>query len=143
MQSMQPSSSCWRRLGDGLYRHPGASLFLLLAPPLIWFGVVYLGSLFTLLLQSVFTFDDFTMNVSSALTWSNYRALLAPTNYDVVLRTVGMAAVRNVGDSLVEKIVSEREANGHYATIYDFVRRVDPALREVPCPENAVDEQPA
>ncbi len=40
----------------------------------------------------------------------------------------GMAAVRNVGDSLVEKIVSEREANGHYATIYDFVRRVDPAV---------------
>jgi len=101
MQSMQPSSSCWRRLGDGLYRHPGASLFLLLAPPLIWFGVVYLGSLFTLLLQSVFTFDDFTMNVSSALTWSNYRALLAPTNYDVVLRTVGMAAAVTLVSSVL------------------------------------------
>jgi DNA polymerase-3 subunit alpha len=40
----------------------------------------------------------------------------------------GMAAVRNVGEALVEKIVSEREANGHYTSIYDFVRRVDPAV---------------
>ena len=40
----------------------------------------------------------------------------------------GMAAVRNVGEALVEKIVSEREANGQYVSIYDFVRRVDPAV---------------
>jgi DNA polymerase-3 subunit alpha len=40
----------------------------------------------------------------------------------------GMAAVRNVGESLVEKIVGEREANGRFASIYDFVRRVDPAV---------------
>jgi DNA polymerase-3 subunit alpha len=40
----------------------------------------------------------------------------------------GMAAVRNVGEALVEKIVSEREANGRFTSIYDFVRRVDPAV---------------
>jgi DNA polymerase-3 subunit alpha len=40
----------------------------------------------------------------------------------------GMAAVRNVGEALVEKIVSEREKNGRFASIYDFVRRVDPAV---------------
>ncbi|MGA2431830.1 MAG: DNA polymerase III subunit alpha [Acidimicrobiales bacterium] len=40
----------------------------------------------------------------------------------------GMAAVRNVGESLVEKIVSEREANGPFLSVYDFVRRVDPAV---------------
>jgi DNA polymerase-3 subunit alpha len=40
----------------------------------------------------------------------------------------GLAAVRNVGETLVEKIVSEREANGRFATIYDFVRRVDPMV---------------
>jgi DNA polymerase-3 subunit alpha len=40
----------------------------------------------------------------------------------------GMAAVRNVGEALVEKIIHEREANGPYATIYDFVRRVDPMV---------------
>jgi len=40
----------------------------------------------------------------------------------------GLAAVRNVGEALVEKIVSEREANGRFASIYDFVRRVDPMV---------------
>ena len=40
----------------------------------------------------------------------------------------GMAAVRNVGEALVEKIVSEREANGQYVSIYDLLRRVDTAV---------------
>ena len=38
----------------------------------------------------------------------------------------GMAAVRNVGELVVEMIVKEREANGPFTSIYDFVRRVDP-----------------
>ncbi len=37
----------------------------------------------------------------------------------------GMAAVRNVGETLVGFIVSEREANGPYADFYDFCQRVD------------------
>ena len=40
----------------------------------------------------------------------------------------GMAAVRNVGEALVEKIVAEREANGPFESVYDIVRRVDPAV---------------
>ncbi len=40
----------------------------------------------------------------------------------------GLAAVRNVGESLVEKIVAEREANGPYEDFYDFSKRVDPMV---------------
>ncbi len=40
----------------------------------------------------------------------------------------GMAAVRNVGEALVEKIVAEREANGRFVNVYDFIRRVDPVV---------------
>ncbi len=40
----------------------------------------------------------------------------------------GMAAVRNVGEALVDKIVSEREASGPFSSVYDFARRVDPAV---------------
>jgi DNA polymerase III subunit alpha len=40
----------------------------------------------------------------------------------------GMAAVRNVGEALVEKIVAEREAHGAFESVYDFVRRVDPMV---------------
>lgn len=40
----------------------------------------------------------------------------------------GMAAVRNVGELVVDLIVEEREANGPFTSIYDFVRRVDPRV---------------
>ena len=40
----------------------------------------------------------------------------------------GLAAVRNVGESLVERIVGEREANGPFADVFDFCSRVDPVV---------------
>ena len=40
----------------------------------------------------------------------------------------GLAAVRNVGEGLVERIVSEREASGPFADFYDFCKRVDPVV---------------
>lgn len=79
------------RLFDFFYRRPGFYLALLLAPPLLWFGAVYLGSLLTLLWQGFYTFDDFTMTVSPTLTLANIAALFSPTNYDIIARTVVMA----------------------------------------------------
>ncbi|MFT3916650.1 MAG: ABC transporter permease [Anaeromyxobacteraceae bacterium] len=78
-------------LSTWLYRRSGAQLLLLLVPPLLWFGVVYLGSLGALVWQSTYTFDDFAMTVSPALTGANYAKLLQAANLDIVLRTVGMA----------------------------------------------------
>jgi DNA polymerase-3 subunit alpha len=40
----------------------------------------------------------------------------------------GLAAVRNVGEGLVERIVAERDAGGPFSDIYDFCRRVDPVV---------------
>jgi DNA polymerase-3 subunit alpha len=40
----------------------------------------------------------------------------------------GMAAVRNVGESIVERIVAERASGGPFESLYDFVRRVDPLV---------------
>ncbi len=40
----------------------------------------------------------------------------------------GLAAVRNVGESLVERMVIERDAAGPFTDIYDFCRRVDPVV---------------
>lgn len=81
-----------RALSTLLHRRRGLALLLLLAPPLLWFGVVYLGSLLALVWQSGATFDHFTMAVTPARTWANYRALLEPAHLDVVGRTLGMAA---------------------------------------------------
>ena len=40
----------------------------------------------------------------------------------------GLAAVRNVGEGLVERIVVERNANGAFVDIFDFCARVDPVV---------------
>src|SRR6202161_4058741 len=40
----------------------------------------------------------------------------------------GLAAVRNVGESLVDRIVAERNANGPFEDIFDFCQRVDPVV---------------
>jgi putative spermidine/putrescine transport system permease protein len=86
-----------RRLSDLLYTRRGLALGLLLVPPLLWFGVVYLGSLFALLANSFFGLDEFSGVVDrSQLTLANFREMLQPANVDVVLRTVAMAVAVTV-----------------------------------------------
>jgi DNA polymerase III subunit alpha len=40
----------------------------------------------------------------------------------------GLSAIRNVGEGLVERIVSERDAGGPFHDFYDFCNRVDPVV---------------
>ncbi|NIY46452.1 ABC transporter permease [Cedecea colo] len=80
-----------RRLATFLWQRPAFWLALLLLPPLLWFGVIYFGSLLTLLWQGFYTFDDFTMSVTPDLTLANLTALFHPANYDIILRTLIMA----------------------------------------------------
>ncbi|MDP2408618.1 MAG: ABC transporter permease [Hydrogenophaga sp.] len=80
-----------RTLSNLFYHRRTLTLLLMLTPPLLWFGVVYLGSLLTLLSQSVFVFDDMSMSVVTEFTTDNFANLLAPANRDIVLRTLGMA----------------------------------------------------
>jgi putative spermidine/putrescine transport system permease protein len=80
-----------RSLSNKLYRKKNLLLFLLLTPPLLWFGVVYLGSLLALLWQSFYTFDSFSMVVSNDLTLENYQTLFDATNLDIILRTLSMS----------------------------------------------------
>src|SRR6056297_59654 len=37
----------------------------------------------------------------------------------------GLSAIKGVGESAAEKIITERENRGHYRDIYDFIERVD------------------
>jgi putative spermidine/putrescine transport system permease protein len=78
------------------YRRPTLSLLLLLAPPLLWLGVVYLGSVFSLVIQSFFSLDGFTGQVVRRFTLATYRDLLTPANLDIVIRTTSMAAAVTV-----------------------------------------------
>ena len=90
-----------RAVSSFLYRRNSLYLLMLLIPPLLWFGVIYIGALFALLWQSFYTFDDFTMAVTPQLTLANYAALFNPANYDIVLRTLGMAVAVSLASAVL------------------------------------------
>src|SRR3712207_9543771 len=48
-----------RSISDFWFRYPWFFFALLLIPPLLWIGVVYVGSLIALLLNSFYSLDDF------------------------------------------------------------------------------------
>lgn len=86
------SRSFRRRLSDLLYLRPRFLLLLLLIPPLLWMGIIYLGSLFNLLLYSFYSLNDFTGQVEYRFSLAAFNQLFAsPANIDVVVRTVLMA----------------------------------------------------
>ena len=98
--SMAPNGAL-RRFSSLLYRRPNLYLALLLLPPLLWFGAIYLGSLLGLMWQGFYTFDDFTMAVTPDLTLGNFAALFQPANYDIILRTLYMAIAVTLGSALL------------------------------------------
>lgn len=89
------------RLSTALYRRPRLFLALLLAPPLLWLAVVYLGSLLTLLLNSFYGLDDFSGRVVRRFTLATYAQLFTRANLDIFQRTVGMAIAVTVVAALV------------------------------------------
>jgi putative spermidine/putrescine transport system permease protein len=75
---------------------------LLLAPPLLWLGIVYLGSLLTLLLQSFYAIDEFTAKVVPQITLATYKVLLTqPAHVDIILRTVSMAVAVTLAAGII------------------------------------------
>ncbi len=90
-----------RRFSNLLHRRPNLYLLLLLIPPLLWFGAIYLGSLLGLLWQGFYTFDDFSMTVTPDLTLANFGALLKPANFDVIRRTLTMAVAVSIASAVV------------------------------------------
>jgi len=95
-----------RRLSTYLYRRPTLALVLLLTPPLLYLGVIYLGSLAALLVQSFFSLDGFTGQVVRKLTLATYRDLLTRANLDIIMRTTVMAAVVTVTAAILAFPVS-------------------------------------
>ncbi len=79
------------RLSTQLYTRRGLLLAVLLLPPLLWFGVIYLGSLLSLLANSFFRLDDFTGQVVREIGFGNFVEIFSPTNLDVALRSTLMA----------------------------------------------------
>ncbi|MFC0218213.1 ABC transporter permease [Pseudochelatococcus lubricantis] len=89
------------RLSDLFWRRPGLLLFLMLTPPLLWLGIIYIGSLIALLLQSFFSIDDFSGMIDYQFTLSTYAQLLQSANLDIILRTVLMAALVTIASAFI------------------------------------------
>ncbi|HJT11095.1 MAG TPA: ABC transporter permease [Dongiaceae bacterium] len=81
------------RLSTYFYLRPKLLLMLFLLPPLLWLGIVYVGSLFALLAQSFFQLDDFTGQVIYQPTLGNYARLFSEVNLSIIGRTLGMATI--------------------------------------------------
>lgn len=88
-------------LSDVFWRNPRFFLFLMLLPPVLWLGIIYLGSLFALLVQSFFSIDEFSGLVRHEFTLKTYGELLRPANLDIILRTVTMAALVTVAAAII------------------------------------------
>jgi putative spermidine/putrescine transport system permease protein len=80
------------RLTGLFWRRPNLLLILMLSPPLIWLGVVYLGSLLALLVQSFYSIDEFSGVVKPEFTLKTYAELFRAQNLDIIIRTLLMSA---------------------------------------------------
>ena len=92
-------SSPERRLGATLHRHPRTRLALILAPPLGWLAVFYLGALVLLLVNAFWTVDSLTARIVTDWTFQNFQTLWSsPVYRTITLRTVWMASAVTVAD---------------------------------------------
>jgi putative spermidine/putrescine transport system permease protein len=90
-----------QRISTYLYLRPRLILLLLLLPPLIWFVVVYIGALLTMLVNSFFSLNSFTGQVVRQFTLQTYAKLLIPTNLQIFFRTTLMALIVTVACIIV------------------------------------------
>ncbi|KFN44640.1 ABC transporter permease [Arenimonas oryziterrae] len=90
-----------RHVAALLHRRAGLLLAVLLGPPLIWFCIIYLGSLLALLWQGFYSFDDYSMSVLPQFTLRNYGLIFAKGNIDIVMRTLAMASAVTLASAVI------------------------------------------
>ncbi len=96
------SSSTRTHFTDVFYRHPHLLLWALLALPLLWMVVVYIGSLLNMLSFSFYSIDDFTGQVQEVFTLGTLQQLVSsPANIDIVLRTLYMSIAVTIACAII------------------------------------------
>ena len=91
----------FNRISTYLYQRPKLILALLLGPPMLYMLVVYLGSLFALLINSFFYLEEFTGLVVRQFTLRTYAKLFEPTNLGIFFRTASMAMAVTIADIII------------------------------------------
>ena len=91
-----------RRLSDLLYGRRRVQVSLLLAGPMGWIVIAYLGSLAILFIAAFWHLDEFSGKVVHSYGTSNFETLWNGDVYrTIVLRTVGIAAAGTVTDAIL------------------------------------------
>ena len=89
------------RISDVFFARPKLLTLLLLLPPLLWIGVVYVDSLFALLLQSFYSLDHFSGLIVHEFTLSTYAQLLEEANVQIILRSITMSALVTIACAII------------------------------------------
>jgi putative spermidine/putrescine transport system permease protein len=95
------NTSPFRAVATLTYSRPALVLALLLLAPMLWLGVIYLGSLFALFAQSFFHVDEFSGVIVYEVGLSTYAELLTQANLDIIMRSLVMATVVTIAAAIV------------------------------------------
>jgi putative spermidine/putrescine transport system permease protein len=91
-----------RRLATWFHRRPRLQVATLLAAPLAWIGLAYLGSLAILLLNAFWVQDSFSGRIVPDFTLASFEKLFTVEVYrTIALRTIGMALAVTLTDILL------------------------------------------
>jgi putative spermidine/putrescine transport system permease protein len=98
----QQRRSVGRRLADLFHGRPRFQVGALLAGPLGWLVILYLGSLAVLLIASFWSVDALSGELIKGFTFDNYKELWNTDVYrSVAFRTIGIASAVTVTDALL------------------------------------------
>ena len=83
-----------QKISNAMHKNSRLRLASLLAAPLLWLVVAYLGALTALFVTAFYTIDSFTGNVIQQFNLGNFQDVLTDIAYrNVVLRTLGIATL--------------------------------------------------
>lgn len=121
VSAILPERGLADRLSTLFWRRPKLLLLLLISPPLIWLGVVYLGSLAALLLQSFYSIDEFSGVVKEEFTLKTYGELFRAANMDIIIRTLLMSTAVTITSAFVAFPIAyyaARYARGRWKAVF-------------------------
>jgi putative spermidine/putrescine transport system permease protein len=95
-------SSLFEYCSNYLFKNKNILLLLFLLPPLLWLGIIYLGSLIVFLFHSFFYLDGFTGKIVYKISLRTIAELFnSPANLDILIRTVVLAATVSIGAAII------------------------------------------
>ena len=97
-----PRRSAGKRLADLFQGRPRLTVAALLAAPLGWLVIGYLGSLGVMLVASFWHLNELSGEVQQGFTLDNYNVIFTDDVYrTIALRTIGIAALVTVTDAIL------------------------------------------